>query len=136
MRTIRCKQSNIEEDPLRNRFAIAIFLLIPLTLWGAPKARSSSPSSKGSAVEGEKVFKANCAMCHNADKTDAKMGPGLKGLFKNKELPASHKPVTEDNVREQITKGSPNAKPMPMPAFADKLSPAQIDSLIQYLKTL
>ncbi len=121
---------------MRTRFAFGLILLIPLTLWGAALGKSSSASSKGSAAEGEKVFKANCAMCHNADKTDAKMGPGLKSLFKNKELPSSHKPVTEAAVREQIMKGSPNAKPIPMPAFADKLKPQEIDSLIQYLKTL
>ncbi len=121
---------------MKIRLAFALLLFVPLTFWAAAKTKSAAASAKGSAAEGAKIFKANCAMCHNADKTDAKMGPGLKGLFKNKELPASHKPATEENVREQIMKGSPNAKPIPMPAFADKLSPAQIDSLIQYLKTL
>ncbi len=102
----------------------------------APAPRKKSPEPKGSVKEGQLVFQHNCAMCHNADKTTAKIGPGLQGLFKNKELPASHRPATEENVREQIEKGSPNAKPMPMPAFAGKLDAKQMSSLIEYLKTL
>jgi cytochrome c len=133
---IVCAQKLMKEDRLKSRTVIAMLFFIPLMLWVGAEAKTASPAPKGSAAEGEKVFKANCAMCHNADKTDAKMGPGLKGLFKNKELPASHKPVTEENVREQIMKGNANAKPIPMPAFADKLKPQEIDSLIQYLKTL
>jgi mono/diheme cytochrome c family protein len=113
--------------------ALALVLLCFLT--------SLSPAKKKEAAgddiaAGQKVFKQNCTMCHYPDKTDTKMGPGLKDLFKNKELPASHRPVTEDNVREQIEKGSPKAKPMPMPGFHDKLSPDDINHLIDYLKTL
>ncbi len=97
------------------------------------KANSAVPAS---VKEGQASFKKNCDMCHFTDKSDKKIGPGLKDLFKNKELPESHKPATEANVREQIEKGSPEAKPMPMPGFADKLSPAETDSLMEYLKTL
>ncbi len=75
-------------------------------------------------------------MCHNTDSTQAKIGPGLKGLFKNKELPASHKPATDANVRQQILNGNPDGKPMPMPAFAGNLKPEEVDSLLEYLKTL
>jgi cytochrome c2 len=75
-------------------------------------------------------------MCHNPDKNETKIGPGLIDLFKKKDLPASHKPVTEENVRAQIERGSPESKPMPMPPFVAKLSSAQIQDLIAYLKTL
>lgn len=125
-----------EDKSLKASLAIALILMVPLTLFSAAKKKAPGAASKGSAAEGQTVFKENCNMCHYPDKTDVKFGPGLKGLFKNKELPASHKPVTEANVRNQIKNGSPNAKPMPMPAFGDKLKPGQIDSLIEYLKTL
>ena len=121
---------------MKTRIAIVMLALIAIPLWGAEKTKSVRRTSNGSSAEGEKVFHANCNMCHFADKTDNKMGPGLKGLFKNKLLPASHTPATEENVREQILKGNPHGKPMPMPGFADKLKPEQVDSLIQYLKTL
>jgi mono/diheme cytochrome c family protein len=122
---------------LRNCLAHTLILLTPLILFGGCKAeKAPTPASKATAPNGEALFKENCAMCHNTDSTQAKIGPGLRGLFKNKELPTSHKPTTEANVRQQILQGSPNGKPMPMPAFAGSLKPEEIDSLIQYLKTL
>lgn len=112
-----------------------------LTLIVAIAVSMNAKNQKGATSEklvvlGQRVFQSKCNMCHFPDKADKKIGPGLKHLFKNPELPASHKPATEANVREQIAKGSPNAKPMPMPAFAGKLSSTQIDNLIAYLKTL
>jgi len=101
---------------------IALGLILPLSL-------SSADNKK--VADGEAVYKKNCNMCHFPDKADKKLGPGLKDLFKNKELPQSHKPVTEATVREQIEKGS-----KAMPGFGKKLSAEEIDSLMAYLKTL
>ncbi len=112
-------------------------LMLPLVLFSSAKEKKASvPSTKGSVAEGEKLFKENCKLCHYPDKSDARIGPGLKDLFKNQELPATHRPVTEANVRKQILEGNPKAEPMPMPGFADKLKPQQVEKLIQYLKTL
>ena len=116
---------------LRNAITIgALPMVIGLTLllYGG-KITAAGP---GDASEGQKIFKKNCNMCHFPDKADKKMGPGLKDLFKNKELPASKKPATEDTVREQIAKGSKKG----MPPFEDKLSASDVDNLIAYLKTL
>ena len=96
-----------------------------------PVAVFSTQESKSASADGETIYKKNCNMCHFPDKADKKLGPGLKDLFKNKELPQSHKPVTEANVREQIEKGS-----KAMPAFGKKLSADDIDVLMGYLKTL
>ncbi|MBZ5513686.1 MAG: cytochrome c [Acidobacteriia bacterium] len=101
---------------------ITLGLILPLSL-------SSADNKK--VADGEAVFKKNCNMCHYPDKTDKKLGPGLKGLFKNKELPQSHKPATDAAVREQIENGSKT-----MPGFGKKLSAEEIGSLIAYLKTL
>lgn len=128
---------NSNEMIPRTNFLFALILALPLAVFSGAGAKTASAAApKGSAADGEKVFKENCNMCHYPDKAEVKFGPGLKGLFKNKELPASHRPVTESNVRAQIMKGSPDAKPMPMPAFKDKLKAQQVESLIQYLKTL
>ena len=116
------------------RLAIATALVFFLSF--PSEAQKKAGEASGAAAAGQKVFKQNCALCHYPNKSDTKMGPGLKGLFRNKELPESHRPVTEANVREQIQKGSPNAKPMSMPAFQDKLSPDEINNLIEYLKRL
>ena len=99
-------------------------LLLPLTVF-------STQDSKSTSADGGAIYKKNCNMCHFPDKADKKLGPGLKDLFKNKELPQSHKPVTEAIIREQIEKGS-----KAMPAFGKKLSAAEMDALMTYLKTL
>ena len=93
----------------------------------------AGPVVGGDAAAGQAVFQKQCAICHNADSAEQKIGPGLKALFKKKELLDTHRPATEANVRLQIENGNP-AKGMP--AFDAKLSKAEIDSLIAYLKTL
>src|ERR1700691_128469 len=57
----------------------------------------------GDAAKGKEVFD-QCSVCHNADSTETKVGPGLKGLFKTAKL-VNGKPVTEANVRELINNG-------------------------------
>jgi cytochrome c len=83
----------------------------------------------GDAGKGKEVFD-QCSVCHNADSTETKVGPGLKGLFKMPKL-VNGKPVTEANVREFINTGGNG-----MPAYADQLSDQDRNDLIAYLKTL
>ncbi len=71
-----------------------------------------------------------CAVCHNADSTEKKVGPGLKGLFKRDKL-QNGKPVTEANVRAMINEGGNG-----MPSYADLLSDEERNDVIAYLKTL
>ncbi|MBV8844846.1 MAG: cytochrome c [Bryobacterales bacterium] len=86
----------------------------------------------GDAEKGKDVFEQNCGVCHNADSTERKMGPGLKGLFKKAELP-NKKKVTDANVLDFINKGSSEKG---MPGFADQLTDQEKTDLIAYLKTL
>ncbi len=83
----------------------------------------------GDAAKGKDVFD-QCSVCHNADSTETKVGPGLKGLFKMDKL-VNGKPVTEANVRDFINTGGNG-----MPAYADQLSDQDRNDLIAYLKTL
>jgi cytochrome c len=78
------------------------------------------------------VFDQNCSVCHNSDSTDAKVGPGLKGLFKKAEL-ANKKKVNDASVLDFVNKGSSEKG---MPGFADLLNDAEKADLIAYLKTL
>jgi len=84
---------------------------------------------KGDPEKGKEVF-AQCAVCHNADSDEKKMGPGLKGLFKKDKLTSGKKP-TEANIRTRIDEGGNG-----MPAYKDMLSDEEKDDLIAYLKTL
>lgn len=83
----------------------------------------------GDPAKGKEVF-AQCSVCHNADSTEKKMGPGLKGLFKRDKL-ANGKKVTDATVREKINDGGNG-----MPAYKDMLSDTEKNDLIAYLKTL
>ena len=82
------------------------------------------------AKKGKDNFDNNCSVCHNADSTDQKVGPGLKGLFKHEKL-ANGKPVTEGNVTTMINEGGNG-----MPPFSDALTKAEKDDIVAYLKSL
>ena len=86
--------------------------------------------SEGQVADGALAFKQNCAACHLTDSTATKIGPGLKGVFKEDTFPISGWPVSEENFRKQLQK--PIDK---MPPFGH-LPPEQVEALIAYLKTL
>jgi len=85
----------------------------------------------GDVAKGKETFESNCAVCHNADSEEKKMGPGLKGLFKRATL-ANKKKVSDASVTEMINKGSEAG----MPAFADILSDQEKVDVLAYLKSL
>ena len=87
------------------------------------------PLTAADAKKGEAAFE-NCSVCHNADSTEVKIGPGLKGLFKREKL-VNGKPVNEENVKALITEGSGA-----MPPFGDAISADDKDNIVAYLKTL
>jgi cytochrome c len=100
-----------------------------MTMVAALTAGSAVSFAAGDAAKGKEVFD-QCSVCHNADSTERKIGPGLKGLFKHDKL-GNGKPVTEANVRDQINDGGNG-----MPAYKDILSDQEKDDVIAYLKTL
>ena len=85
--------------------------------------------SKGDAAKGKETFE-QCAVCHNVDTDEKKMGPSLKGLFKHKTM-SGGKAVTDANVLAQINAGGNG-----MPAYADMLSADEKANLLAYLHTL
>ncbi|MEI9974531.1 MAG: cytochrome c [Ignavibacteriota bacterium] len=90
---------------------------------------TSLMAAKGDPAKGKEVF-ATCSVCHNADSTEKKMGPGLKGLFKKDKL-ADGKKASEANIRAQIDDGGNG-----MPGYKDQLDDQQKEDLVAYLKTL
>ena len=85
--------------------------------------------SKGDPAKGKEVFE-QCSVCHNADSTEKKMGPGLKGLFSKDKMLNGKKP-TDANVRAKVDEGGNG-----MPAYKEILSDEEKDNVIAYLKTL
>ncbi|TGD81569.1 c-type cytochrome [Hymenobacter wooponensis] len=74
-------------------------------------------------VQGKALFLKNCAVCHGAD--------GRLGLNGARDLTKSN--LNQQGRIYQVTNGSISKK---MPAFADKLTPEQIQQVVAYSLTL
>jgi len=94
-----------------------------------------------SAATGEKLFlERQCVGCHSKDGSRL-VGPSFKGLFGKDEALADGTTVKVDAeyLRESIL--DPAAKivqsyPPAMPPYQGQLKPGEVDSLIEYIKTL
>lgn len=96
---------------------------------GAASQVAAAQGGKGDAAKGKTVFE-QCAICHNVDTDEEKMGPSLKGLFHKAKMKNGHA-VNEESVRAVIKAGGNG-----MPGYEDLLSAEEMDNLIAYLKTV
>jgi cytochrome c len=106
---------------MKTMVAMGSALLLTCVVLGA--------AGKGDAAKGKEVFE-QCAVCHNVDTAERKVGPSLKGLFKHDKL-HNGKAVNEANVRALINSGGNG-----MPAYQDMLSEQDKDNVIAYLKSI
>jgi mono/diheme cytochrome c family protein len=97
------------------RIAPASFILLALTL-----ACSQPPS--GSTLTSNPVFEKNCAKCHGKNADGRFMGG--PSLVSEKTTSAS-----ADDLRNIITNGKGR-----MPKYTGKLTPEEIDTLVQQIK--
>ena len=84
----------------------------------------------GDAEKGFAYYQSKCLTCHFPDSEEKKFGPGLKDLFKKEKLPHTGRPVTIENVKQQLIRPA-----LVMPSFT-RLTEQEIADLIAYLKTL
>jgi cytochrome c len=96
-----------------------------------PAASGGSKPSTAAIARGKDVFEKKCALCHNADSEDKKIGPGLKGLSKRGTFSVNNNKVTTESLKTWIENGDSL-----MPPFKDVLEPAQITDVVTYVKTL
>jgi mono/diheme cytochrome c family protein len=75
---------------------------------------------------GELLWQRNCAVCHGTD------GQGGREAKVNFRAPEWQERMTDAAITRTIAGGKPPA----MPAFADLLSPEQIQALVQHLRSL
>lgn len=130
---------------LRKPFLIVIaaLALVPLACGvsaGRPNpAESRSEAAETGQISGEAVFQSSgCAGCHNGP---AGIAPSLAGVF-GEEVPLADGETViadEEYLRESIL--TPNARVVRgyepiMPGFDGKLTDAQLDALIEYIRTL
>lgn len=104
----------------------------------AMRAKQEQPAAEGASVAQQQ----NCLTCHSTDGS-TRVGPTWQGLYGKQVTLADGSTVTADEayLRESIV--DPNAKivqgfpPGVMPRdFGEKLSDAEIQALIEYIKTL
>jgi mono/diheme cytochrome c family protein len=89
-----------------------------------------SESSEDIVNQGAVLFKKYCADCHYANRTDSKIGPGLKGLSQLEKLPSSGRSPTDENIRRQLI--APFAA---MPSFTN-LTEEELKSMVAFLKSI
>ena len=104
-------------------FAVALMLVLTIP------AAADKHKSKGNAKQGQEVFETKCSICHNADSTEKKIGPGLKGI-KDGKLP-SGKDATDENLLDNINNGGGG-----MPAFEKLLTDEEKADVIAYVLKL
>lgn len=98
---------------------------------GAAEEPPALVSAEGDAESGKLLFENKCSFCHYADRSDSRMGPGLKEILKKETLPASGRAATPENVREQLLSPYRN-----MPSFKTALTEHEIKDLLAYMATL
>ena len=86
----------------------------------------AAPLAAQDAASGQEIFDTKCAVCHNIDNDEKKIGPGLASV-KDGKLP-SGKDATHENVLENLNKGGNG-----MPAFEKLLSDEEKEALFKYL---
>ena len=97
----------------------------------APSKEKGANSAKaaGDAAAGKALFEVKCSICHNADSTEKKIGPGLKGI-KDGALP-SGKNTTHDAILEKLNAGGGG-----MPVFKELLTDKEKADIVAYVLTL
>ena len=106
------------------RFATTFVFMLAMTP-GAGWAQQGTTTLNASQMEGQRLFVQHCGLCHNKIQVNvpAPNGPVVtKAVLDN---------GNEAQIRTQIANGSPN-----MPGYKLMFEPAQIDALIEYIRTL
>ena len=113
------------------RAAGVLILVATGSLFSLSRVRTVRPVSaqtvnRGDTQAGQKTFIQYCAQCHSANEGQVLFGPSLYA-----EMRKPHPKKTTAEVHEILINGKGK-----MPAFADRLSPADMDNLVAYLRTL
>jgi mono/diheme cytochrome c family protein len=102
---------------------IVVAALAALPLVGLPLGASAQPALNETQLSGMALFNQHCRVCHAKPQLSSPMyGPVLSQKSLNGQ---------DTMMKNVITNGSPR-----MPAFKYTFAPAQIDSIVAYLKTV
>lgn len=111
-------------------FSAFAFLAVSVGASGDSKSTvETSKAGSGASEATRKLYLNNCARCHGAD------GKSMTNLGQELDAPdistSSVKGMSSAKISRIISKGDGS-----MPAFGKKLKPAQIASIVRYVKTL
>jgi mono/diheme cytochrome c family protein len=108
---------------MRSVAPISLFLLslFPFTLSAQESTAKVSELNK-TQILGRRIFQQRCGICH----TQPTASP-MYGIALNKDIVDGN----ENAIRDYIRNGSKK-----MPGFKDGLEPAEIDAIVEYLKTV
>jgi len=115
---------------IRSHLVIAISLLLWVGCFAAPASHAQQDDAleedfKARPSAGQRTFAARCAGCHGLDGRGSDKAPNIAGNAKMQHL-------SDDQISSIISTGVPGTG---MPAFRS-LSPAQVHSLVGYLRVL
>lgn len=89
-------------------------------------AQAGQASRQHSIQAGQQIYLQRCMQCHSTNRDQVMLGPSLYG-----EMTTSPHRKTAAQIRQQLRDGKGK-----MPAFKDILTPADIDNLLAYIRTL
>ncbi len=104
----------------KNLVVLTAFLSLILTMTGLSVAVAQSGEDPAKVAAGEAVYTANCAGCHAADGTGTATGRPLTGIADQADRSVHVTSVTDGKDF--------------MPAFGDRLSEEEIDSVVAYVR--
>jgi mono/diheme cytochrome c family protein len=91
--------------------------------------RASPPWEKDRLRVGQMLYRDNCVVCHDIDKPQSKkLGPSFYRLFRRERMPIAEMKPSREYITVRVQFGG-----VLMPAFRQRLSSSQIDTLIDYI---
>jgi mono/diheme cytochrome c family protein len=93
--------------------------------------RHPPPWEKNRLRIGQALYRENCVVCHDIDRPKSKKyGPSFYHLFQCDKMPLSNMKPSHEYIKTRVKFGGPL-----MPAFRQKLSDADINTLIDYIES-
>ena len=105
------------------RVSFLLLTLIPATVSAQESSEKKAVDLTPTQLLGRRIFQQRCGVCH----TQPTPGSAIYGVSLYKDLVDGN----EDMIRDYIRNGSKR-----MPGFKYGLEPAEIDAVVQYLKTV
>jgi cytochrome c6 len=115
--------AKIQQNSIRTLCCATVFAVLALFISFQGTVLAAPPDQTG-----QMLFNHNCATCHSQNGTPTAVGKSLNAPDLGS---APVRNQTNAQLQQIISNGKGN-----MPAFKDKLSQAEVDSLVAYVHTL